>query len=205
MSKRIDEIGLQVVIELLMKEIDKSKVDIASVVDMTAASVENLGTERNKLTTVEAVYNAVKSANHAGFKFVKSVDGKSFEEMMENISPQELTFYVFKDNDADNIFDLYIYDAQQGKYVKIGETSFEGNNVDLTGYWSKNELDITEYAKTADIPDVSKFITAADINLDNYVTKDENEVMTAAEVVVMFNNIKNGTIPPAVGEGEAEF
>lgn len=202
-QKKVTGIVLQAAIELLMKEIKENKVDLATVVDIAAANVEALGEERGKAATVEAVYNAVKGSNHANFKFVKSVDNKGFKDMMADQTPKELTFYVFKDSDTDKQFDLWIYDAQQGDYVPIlTGVSGEGTSIDMTGFWSKEELNVEEYAKKTDLPDMSEYTKTVDLNLDGYATKKDVETMTVDETVTMFNEIKAGTHTPVTGQGE---
>lgn len=202
LEKKVNGLVLQAAIELLMREIKENKVDLATIVDMAAANVEALGEERGKAATVEAVYNAVKGSNHANFKFVKSVDDKGFKDMMADQTPKELTFYVFKEGEADKQFDLWVYDAQQGDYVQIlSGVSGGGTSIDTSDLWSKAELDIEEYAKKTDLPNMDEYTKTVDLNLGSFATKDDVAAMTVDEVVTMFNDIKAGTHTPVTGQG----
>lgn len=174
----LDRVGVEKLVEIIIDTIIENTVKTANVIpsDTSKDGYEDI---KNHAATVEAVYNAMRTINHAALKFVKSTDGKNFEEMMTGTEPHELTFYVFKEGDTDNEFDLFIYDSQQGKYVNIGKTTFPstGGVTDLSGYWSKDELDITEYIKSSEL------------DLSNYVNKNEVQILTVSDVEEICNRI----------------
>lgn len=182
----IDKTGIEKLIDVMIDFILENKTKTSNVIpaDSSASGYADI---KDNAATVEAVYNAIRTSNHVGMKFVKSTDGKTFEEMMTGVEPSEITFYVFKDNDADTNFDLFIYDAQQGKYVQIGTASFSGD-VDLSGYWSKDELDITEYMKKNEF------------DSSRYVLKEEVNILTVTDV----ENICNRLIAQKMGTSTEE-
>lgn len=182
-GSHLEKEALRKLLELIMNEIESAKTKTVDEIPIDLAEESQIDTEvASKVPTVLGVYRAIKKINHAYLKFVKSEDGKTFEQMMEGVVPTELCFYLFKDGDEDTIFDLYIYDAQQGKFVTIGSTSFETIDVDLSGYWSKEELDITTL--------LEGYWSKEEFDPNDYIRKDEVDIITASEVQEIWNSIK---------------
>lgn len=174
----------------MLETVDEIPVDLATEAEFPEA-------DKNKVPTAFATFKAIKKINHIFLKFVKSEDGKTFEEMMENETPQEMCFYVFKDSSADDSFDLYFYDSQQGKYVNIGSTSLGSIGFDPSLYWSKEELNVetilADYWKKdeLDITTIlSDYVKKDELNLDEFIKKSDVTFITPTDVRTMWEEVK---------------
>ena len=186
-------------LKIIMEEIANGIPEIISDLPVDISTEEEFPEEmKGKIPNAFAVFKAIMKVNHIFLKFVKSEDGKTFEEMVEGQVPQEMCFYVFKDNAADDLFDLYFYDSQQGKYVNIGSTSVGNIGFDPSKFWSKEELNIDEiladyWNKTElDITTILEdYVRKSDLNLDEYIRKDELSSITAEDVRTMWGEVQN--------------
>lgn len=190
----IQKEALEKLIEIIFAAIAACKFETTDEIPIDYATEEEIPEDiAGQIPTSLAVYRAVKKIGHIYLKFVQSKDGKTFEEMMEDKTPEEMCFYVFKDGTADANFDLYFYDSQQGKYVNIGSTNMGDATIELDNYWSKDELKIEEL-KTDITNAVLEALNAGGdeeptINLEEYIRKDEVEVITADEVQAMWDAV----------------
>lgn len=190
----IQKEALEKLIEIIFDAIATCKFDATDEIPIEYATEEEIPENlAKKIPTSLAVYRAVKKIGHIYLKFVQAKDGKTFEQMMEDKTPEEMCFYVFKDSSTDANFDLYFYDSQQGKYVNIGSTNMGDASIKLDGYWSKDELKIEEL-KTDIVNAVLDALKGEGedeptINLEDYIRKDEVEVITADEVQSMWDAV----------------
>lgn len=191
----MQEAALRELLRLIFDEIKNNALATLEELPMDLATEEEFPeADKMKVPTAFAVFKAIKKINHVYLRFVKSEDGKTFEQMMENETPAEMCFYVFKENSEDSAFDLYFYDSQQGKYVNVGSTDLGNVNVDLSGYWSKEELKITDilsgYWSKEELK-LEDLVKVGDIDLTQYIRRDEIDTITADDVTAMWNEIKN--------------
>lgn len=190
----IQKEALEKLIEIIFEAIAANKVNLIDEIPLEYATEEEIPADAvSKVPTVLAVYRAVKKVGHIYLRFVKSEDGKTFEEMQADKTPEEMCFYVFKDSTDDASFDLYFYDSQQGKYVNIGSTSFDPSTINLDNYWSKDELVIdtlkTEITEAVIAALKEQMPDSPVVNMDEYVRKDEVEVITPDQVQEMWDAV----------------
>lgn len=189
--------ALRELLRIIFQEIKDNTLATLEEIPMDVATEEEFPeSEKMKVPTAFAVYKAIKKINHVYLRFIKSEGGKTFKEMMAAETPQELCFYVFKDSSSDNQFDLYFYDSQQGDYVNVGSTDLSGMQVDLSGYWSKEELKIEDilsgYWSKEELK-IEDLVKVGDLDLSQYIRRDEIGTITADDVNTMWNEIKNGS------------
>ena len=128
---------LQAIIKLILQEMEANQVKTVDTIT---------GTDEAAVPTVKAVKDALADLDKFDHVVVQSVDGKSIKEMITE--PQTNTIYMFKENDEDDNWDMYMYASvvvdgtskltwvTLGKYTPGASTEAP----DLTGYWSKEEL-----------------------------------------------------------------
>lgn len=191
--------AIKELLKIIMEEIKNNMVETIADLPIDIATEEEFPEEmKGKVPDAFAVFKAIKKINHIYLKFVKAEGEKTFEQMMEGETPQEMCFYVFKDSTTDDSFDLYFYDSQQGKYVNVGSTNVGSIGLDPSKYWSKEELNLDEvlanyWNKTElDITTMLEvYVKKADLNLDEYVRKDELTAITADDVRTMWTEVQN--------------
>lgn len=189
--------ALEKLMQIIFDTMEAQKVTVTDNIPIDVESEDDLDTViASQVPTVLAVYKAIKKINHVYLRFVKSVDGKSFKEMMEDATPEEMCFYIFKDSATDNNFDLYFYDSQQGDYVNIGSTMFDISSLKLDGYWSKEELKVEDmleqFKEAVDVTDVLKGYWSKDeFDPSEYLKKDDIDVVTPDDVQSMWDAIVN--------------
>lgn len=187
------------ILKVVMEEIRLNTLETLDDIPVDIATEEEFPDSlKETVPTSFAVFKAIKKINHIFLKFVKSEMGKTFEEMMENETPQEMCFYVFKDSGSDDQFDLYFYDSQQGKYVNVGSTNLGTIGFDPSMYWSKEELNITEILKDywnkndIDITNMlSDYVRKDELDLSQFIRRDELTTITVNDVRTMWEEVKS--------------
>lgn len=203
----IEREAIEELIRLILDEVKGSALEIQTSNFIPGTSEEaNDSDMAKKIPTVLAVFNAMKSIDHLRLKFVKSKNGKTFKQMMEGVTPSEVTFYVFKDSANDQNFDLYLYDAQQGDYISVASSltvslpGTAGSDIDFGNFWTKDDFAISDYIKRDELEDLLKEYEGISKDLEGYLKKEEAdeiylkiedlEVITATEVRNMFDKVK---------------
>lgn len=187
----LTEEELNLLVTRIISQFNVAKMDIVDSVPMTpeAAGQEIM---RHKAPSAKAVYDALHTVDHLSMKFVKArFTGSTFEDTMAGKVPEEMTLYVFKDRVNDDLFDLYIYDSQQGKYIKCGSAGIDiaiGNSQggigDPTEFWTKEELDVTAYWRKDEFPkDLYVNVDELNAKLTPYSTKLEEHESAIASLV----------------------
>lgn len=87
-----------------------------------------------------AVYNAINKMSHIKFK-------THIGNINDVADPNGSYIYLQRDDETDNTWMMYVYDADLG-WINIGDTE-----VDLSNYWSKDTADVEALKLALGIPD----------------------------------------------------
>jgi len=96
--------------------------------------------DNNHVPSALAVFNAINSMSHIKFKTHTGL----IDEVTE---PNSSYIYLQRDNEADQLWMMYVYDADLG-WINIGDTE-----VDLSNYWSKDPTDVEALKLALGLPE----------------------------------------------------
>ena len=174
----------------------------------------------NKIPDISNYYNKSEVNN-----LINSISTLSYKKVDTlPADPQTNIIYLVPktDTESQDVYDEYLY--VDGNWEKIGSTE-----VNLDGYVTTDALttELASYAKLADIPDTSEFITSAEINerlggyvtdeslsttLSNYVTSDTlagyattTQLEDKQDLLISGTNIKTINGQSILGEGDLEI
>lgn len=174
----LDEAGLQKIAKGLLSQVNTRITErITQTIDADS--------DKDHVASAAAVYKAITSNNHTS---IKKVIGNINEVIPIEDRDPSVTYYQ-KDDENDKTWSLYVWDKDNQDWISMGDS-----DIDLSGYWSKDDIDAMKESLGIDTLSASISKNSDDITAINEAIDDLNKSLSTKIDQSEVDAISNTTI-----------